>query len=689
MPQLQKLDLRGNPIPVPPEILGPKELYEDPGDTQAILDFYFQVQDPTATEPLYEAKLLIVGEGASGKTTLAQKIHDAEYTLDPDQESTEGIEVIRWDFDLPNGTPFRVNIWDFGGQEIYHATHQFFLTKRSVYALLVDDRRESPNLHYWLSVVELLSDKSPVLIIKNRKQNRDFQVNERQLRGEFDNIKDFLPTNLSSNEGLDAILRAIQHHISTLPHVGNPLPKIWVRLRAALENYSANCNYLSLDQFFALCKQNGFSDRKAMLDVSQYLHDLGVCLHFQDDSTLKNTVILRPDWATTAVYKVLDTPKVKESLGCFSRTDLAEIWSDSEYNDMQDELLQLMMRFQLCYEIPGRPQHYIAPQLLAIEKPNYDWDDSQNLILRYEYEFMPKGILTRLIVAMHDYIDRQQLVWREGVILNNGRARAEAIEYYHKNQIHIRVSGFDQKALLNAVSYELGKIHRSYERLRFDTFIPCNCTTCKGHQQPHSYPLDTLLNFQKEGQYKIQCQKKPFEMVDVRGLLNDILDPSWQRVDSDHPKLLNPDTALPLGFGFPGQDARSVYLNFQPQFYQEQKQEQQNPMGNTYQNHSGSGDNVAGDKNTTYNYNQQDLAQAAQDIKALLDQLSKDYDTTNPTGQMMVGAKAIETVSNSPTLRNRVVGALKGAGEEALEQAIQHPAAKIFVAGAKGFLEPS
>jgi len=29
-----------------------------------------------------------------------------------------------------------VNIWDFGGQEIYHATHQFFLTHRSLYLLL-------------------------------------------------------------------------------------------------------------------------------------------------------------------------------------------------------------------------------------------------------------------------------------------------------------------------------------------------------------------------------------------------------------------------------------------------------------------------------------------------------------------------------------------------------------------------
>ncbi|WP_347242416.1 hypothetical protein [Nostoc sp. FACHB-888] len=33
---------------------------------------------------------------------------------------------------MQNGREFRVNIWDFGGQEIYHATHQFFLTRRSL-----------------------------------------------------------------------------------------------------------------------------------------------------------------------------------------------------------------------------------------------------------------------------------------------------------------------------------------------------------------------------------------------------------------------------------------------------------------------------------------------------------------------------------------------------------------------------
>ncbi|MFB2980633.1 leucine-rich repeat domain-containing protein [Microseira sp. BLCC-F43] len=123
MEKLEKLDLRGNPIPIPPEILGEKEFYKDPGDLRTILDFYFQTRDPNATEELNEAKLLIVGEGEAGKTTLANKLLNPDYELKQQEPATEGIDVMRWEFLQPNGKPFRVHLWDFGGQEIYHATH--------------------------------------------------------------------------------------------------------------------------------------------------------------------------------------------------------------------------------------------------------------------------------------------------------------------------------------------------------------------------------------------------------------------------------------------------------------------------------------------------------------------------------------------------------------------------------------
>jgi small GTP-binding protein len=428
LPNLKKLDLRGNLVPIPPEIVVSNDVKE-------ILDFYFRVQNPNETEPLYEAKFLIIGEGGAGKTSLAKKIEDETYELQVDEESTQGIDVIQWK--LPyNGQEFRVNIWDFGGQEIYHQTHQFFLTKRSLYALVADTRKENTDFYWWLKIVELLSDNSPVIIIKNEKQDRQCEVNERQLRGEFTNLEKVLPTNLATNRGLPEIKNAIEQYISRLPHVGTPLPKLWVRVRSALENYSSK-NYITLDEYRQLCRVNSLTDREDMLRLSRYLHDLGVCLHFQDDATLKHYVIFKSEWGTTAVYKVLDNETVKKNLGCFTQDELQDIWKDSEYSEMRDELLQLMMRFKLCYPIPNRHCHYIAPQLLDIDQPEYTWDESNNLILRYKYEFMPKGILTRFIVETHPWIEQQKLVWRSGVVLNKNQTRAEIIEHYNQREIKV------------------------------------------------------------------------------------------------------------------------------------------------------------------------------------------------------------------------------------------------------------
>ncbi|BAY07462.1 COR domain-containing protein [Calothrix sp. NIES-2098] len=534
LPNLNKLDIRKNPVPIPPEILGGEKWSQDPGDVNEILDFYFQVQDPNETEPVYEAKFLIVGEGGVGKTSLAKKIKDESYKLQPNEKSTEGIEVIRWHFTQPNGKDFRVNIWDFGGQEIYHQTHQFFLTERSLYGLVADTRKENTDFYWWLKVVELLSANSPVLIIKNEKQDRQCEVNERQLRGEFTNLKELLATNLATNRGLADIKQTIQDYISKLAHVGTSLPKLWVRVRSALENYSGN--YISFEEYCNLCRVNNLTDRKEMLRLSRYLHDLGVCLHFQDDSILKHYVILKPEWGTTAVYKVLDNEIVKNNLGCFTRDNLKDIWKNSKYSNMQDELLQLMMRFKLCYPIPNLSGSYIAPQLLDINQPEYTWEKSNNLILRYKYEFMPKGILTRFMVETHPWIERQNLVWRSGIVLNKDQTRAEVIEHYNQKEIKIRVIGNRKKELLAVITHELEKIHKSFERLQYDTLVPCNCKKCEVNETPYTYPLDELHEFLNADDYQIQCRKSR-QMVDVRRLIDDVNLPRLEAEQELNPQM--------------------------------------------------------------------------------------------------------------------------------------------------------
>jgi internalin A len=542
--KLRRLDLRDNQlVKLPPELgllhLAALTFGNNPwqalppeirsGGVRAILNFCRQ-QLEGETDQIYEAKLLIIGEGGAGKTTLAKKIQSSDYQL-KEEDSTQGIDVMQWKFLLDNGKEFRVNIWDFGGQEIYHTTHQFFLTKRSLYALVVDTRKEDTDFHYWLSVVELLSDNSPLLIVKNEKQERQREINERQLRGEFTNLKETLPTNFATQRGLPEILKQIKHHISNLPHVGTELPKTWVKVREALERESRH--HISLDEYLNLCEQNGFTRREDKLQLSGYLHDLGVCLHFQEDDVLMKMVILKPTWGTDAVYKVLDNPLVINNQGRFTRDDLKQIWHEDKYAAMQPELLRLMMNFKLCYEIPNAPKTYIAPQLLTANQPEYPWDESDNLLLRYEYEFMPKGILTRFIVEMHAWIESQSCVWKSGVVLSKNSARAEIMELYryHKGEIRIKVSGKRQRDLLTIIRHEFDKIHDSYnsqndrlnkaQRLKYVTLVPCNCSTCKPSQNRHFYKLDTLYNFQDKNREEIPCEISG-DMVRVHNLINDI-----------------------------------------------------------------------------------------------------------------------------------------------------------------------
>lgn len=511
---LKTLHINNDQISIPPSEVLAKGL-------GAIKDYFRQIEDE-GVDHLYEAKLLILGEGGAGKTSLAKKIENPDYQLQADEVSTQGIDVIRWSFPMKNGENFKVSIWDFGGQEIYHATHQFFLTKRSLYALVADTRKEDIDFSYWLNVVELLSGNSPLLIIKNEKQDRHCNINERSLRRQFVNIKEVISTDFATNRGLSQIVEEIKHHISKLEHIGSPLPKTWVKVREILENDIRN--YISLDLYLDVCEKNGFKTQKDKYQLSSYLHDLGVCLHFQEDSVLKKTVILKPKWGTDAVYMVLDNPKVISNLGRFERADLTQIWEAPEYASMHDELLRLMMNFKLCYKIPSSRDTYIAPQLLTENQPDYDWDETNNLILRYAYhDFMPKGIITQFIVIMHELIADLCCVWKSGAVLEKDQTKAEVIEYYGKREVSIRVQGKHKKELLTIVTYELDKIHSSYKSLKYSKMIPCNCDRCKDSQQPNSYSYDTLRRYIADKKEEIECQIG-YGKVNVLGLIDDVFE---------------------------------------------------------------------------------------------------------------------------------------------------------------------
>ena len=83
--------------------------------------------------------------------------------------------------------------------------------------------------------------------------------------------------------------------------------------------------------------------------------------------------------------------------------------------------------------------------------------------------------------------------------------------------------------------------------------------------------------------------------------------------------------------------------------------------------------------------NSQDLAQAAKDIKDLLNQLSVDYPKDS---YRVLSAKAVDEVDQNPQLKYRIIRGVKAGSLAALEKMIDHPVAQFFIEGAKEVLNP-
>jgi internalin A len=132
---------RNTALSIPAELLGPTSFdyiaQEKTATNPAkILGYYFRSRQG---RPLNEAKLIFVGRGEVGKTSLVGRL--VHNTFEPGLQKTEGIQITAWDIKLNGVENVRLNVWDFGGQEINHATHQFFLTQRSLYLLVLNGRQ--------------------------------------------------------------------------------------------------------------------------------------------------------------------------------------------------------------------------------------------------------------------------------------------------------------------------------------------------------------------------------------------------------------------------------------------------------------------------------------------------------------------------------------------------------------------
>lgn len=75
-----------------------------------------------------------------------------------------------------------------------------------------------------------------------------------------------------------------------------------------------HCSFIQYNDYKKMCDEEGIKSESEQNTLVDFLHDLGVILHFKDVPLL-NTHVLEPEWVTNAVYRLVNSKEIAESRG--------------------------------------------------------------------------------------------------------------------------------------------------------------------------------------------------------------------------------------------------------------------------------------------------------------------------------------------------------------------------------------
>ncbi|OJJ19161.1 hypothetical protein BKI52_20325 [marine bacterium AO1-C] len=526
LPNIRTLYLYSNPIQnIPQEVFNKR--YGDV--SKEVKDYLGSTQKVADRRTLNEAKLVIGGVGNVGKSELTDALSVPNYQFVSGRESTTGIRIKEWDFNIQkegSKTNFRANIWDLAGQKENYNTHQFFLSKNTLYLFVWEARKgieQANQFDYWLEIITLLSEKAPILVVQNKVDSHQGEISQKDWKAKFPNIIDFYKTSCATGQGIEALRKAIQKELLQLPNAQSIWNKYRFKVREVLENHSEE--YIDIEEYLKICRKNHVTREQAMF-LSQQLHDLGVILHFSEDALLKNTLVLKSDWAIDAAYCLVDTQKVQN--GRFSKQDLDTIWNDPRFEFKQAFLLELMKKFELIFQFQGS-DIYIVPETLPIEEHfSLNVPANTSLHFEYHYDFMPKGILSRFVCRIHHYI-KDDWFWRFGVVLQHEQdTQAEITANEVDKKITLKLWGSQSDTLLAIIRAEINYIHETLKNPTLQEVIPCYCDNCKTKQTDY-FEYDYLKMCLEEGDTDLRCRNRT--KVSIKKLLEGIIDPHEAHID--------------------------------------------------------------------------------------------------------------------------------------------------------------
>ena len=468
------LSLNQNPIQYIP-----KEIYEEYNCADVLKNYCQEIATHGKTTN-NQLKIMFLGNGCVGKTTLLHWFIDNGFKDIPQDRRTEGIIIQS----LPlNDGQVVGNFWDFGGQEVYHATHRLFLGKRTVYILVwatETPEKETELRHppqYWLDMIadiQTAKERSTVLIVQNLFDSpiEKNLLTDDALQTYYERGLDIrrLTVNAKTGKSIKAFKAEVEEAVTDILNKHEEhLPTSWVNIREAMvRERDLGKKTLAWSDFEGICKD---SEPTNAID---YLHRAGEVFYYPHQ--FDNTIILDQKWALDKVYAVLKSKDIAPYKGVLPLDVLLSIWQKEDHHLTTEEakiFVNFMLGNQLMFYTEGsqngdRKDEFVIPQLLDDKKPvtlKHFHTLTDALRHRIEYAFLHRDIIERFIVSTA-HLSTEKQYWRNGLFIsyNNSDALIEVITEdsnpsdYPKRWIKIQCVGQQKDHLLQTIREEFNKI---------------------------------------------------------------------------------------------------------------------------------------------------------------------------------------------------------------------------------------
>lgn len=472
--KISSLLLGNNRIEIPEEIL-----HLEPNK---ILN-YIKDLNSSDRKPLHEAKVIFLGNGNVGKTSLIKRLIKNQF--DSNELKTNGISITDWEIKR-NDDEIKLHIWDFGGQEIMHATHKFFMTKRSIYVLVINPRVEDnhgeSDLEYWVKLIRSYAANVPIIVVINKCETHPVSIEVNSLSNKYPEIKSFVETSCAKNIGIDLLKTELQKALNFINHIDDQLPISYFKIKDEL--VKTNEDYIEYNEYERICNSIiPEMDGTSKETLVSLLHDLGIMLNFRKERLLKDTQVLNPEWVTNGVYQIITSDDLIKRKGVITLKDIKNSLDSSFYQNEKEQffIIDIMNSFELSYKFPGIKNHYfVVPGAFSKDRPLFKWETKDKSVLRfqYHYDILPNSIITRFMVKMHRRI-REKDYWRNGIVLQfkncEALIRADNIDkviFIEVVNNGTKIKLDNKRTALEIIRDNIENIHSQFEGLKITRKIP-------------------------------------------------------------------------------------------------------------------------------------------------------------------------------------------------------------------------